>query len=318
MKVLICPLNWGLGHATRCIPLIRKYLVDGHSVTIAADGNALKFLSAYFPELEFVISKSFQIRYSAGKSQTRILLFQLFNILSGIIREHLWLKRFLKTNHFDLVISDNRFGLWSKNVECVYITHQLMVKMPAGLVFLEPFVYKIHCFIINRYNMCWIPDNKENMGLSGDLAHKYPLPGNAKYIGVLSRFTGNTDFNFQDLDVLAVISGPEPQRTVFEKFIIEKYKKSDLKIVILRGLPGNVSIESPAQNIKLFSHVDDSDFVSYCKSAKKIICRSGYSTIMDLNVLNCLQKAEFYPTPGQTEQEYLYRYLVSKNFNSQN
>lgn len=307
MKVLICPLNWGLGHATRCVPVIRRLISEGHEPVVVADGFPLEFLRQEFPSLRFIEFPSYSVYYAAGKSQVGAMLFNFPNIISGIIREHFWLRNLLQSEYFDQVISDNRFGMWNKHVHSVYMTHQLMVKMPINLKFLEPLVHRIHKAFINRYDECWIPDREENGGLSGDLAHKYPLPGNAKFIGTLSRFQGmenmqpNTDY-----DVVAVISGVEPQRTIFEESLIQQYKIRSEKMLIVCGQPQSGKIEKQIGNITLVSHLSDSELTAVLFGTKKIICRSGYSSIMDLDALKCLHKAEFTPTPGQTEQEYLF------------
>src|ERR1035437_5200224 len=200
MKMLICPLNWGLGHATRCVPVIRQLMESGHECVIVSDGYPLEFLRQAFPALRFIEFHSYDVYYASGKSQVGAMLFNFPNIVTGIINEHLWLRSLLRSEHFDQVISDNRFGMWSLNVHSIYITHQLMVKMPYNLKFLEPLVHAIHKGFINRYDECRIPDLAENGGLSGDLAHEYPLPTNATFIGPLSRFKGmevnstNTDY----------------------------------------------------------------------------------------------------------------------------
>jgi len=307
MKILICPLNWGLGHATRCVPIIQRLKAEGHELVVVSDGFALAFLQQEFPSLRFIEFPSYSVYYAAGKSQVGAMIFNFPNIMSGIIREHFWLRDLLQSEHFDQVISDNRFGMWNKRVHSIYMMHQLMVKMPENLKFLEPIVHHIHKAFINRYDECWIPDREENGGLSGDLAHKYPLPRSAKFIGTLSRFQGmgNTIPN-SDYEVVAVISGVEPQRTIFEDNLILKYKNSVEKTLIVRGQPQATKKESKIGNISLVSHLPDSELAAVLLGTKKIICRSGYSTIMDLDALKCLHKAELIPTPGQTEQEYLF------------
>jgi hypothetical protein len=306
MKILVCPLNWGLGHATRCVPIIRKLVAEGHGPVVVADGFPLSFLKQEFPALRFIEFPSYKVSYAAGKSQVSAIIFNLPNIIKGIVGEHIWLRRLLQSEHFDQVISDNRFGMWSKHVHSIYITHQLMVKMPVNLKFLESLVHRIHKAFIKRYDECWIPDRAENGGLSGDLAHKYPLPRNSKFIGTLSRFHAlesiipNTDF-----EVVAVISGLEPQRTILENQLLLKYKNRSEKMLIVRGQPQNDNYQRHIGNITLVPHLPDAELAAVLIGAKKIICRSGYSSIMDLDALKCLQKAELIPTPGQTEQEYL-------------
>lgn len=314
MKVLICPLNWGLGHATRCVPLIKRQLDEGNDVTIAADGLPLCFLQEEFPGLSFIEYKSYPVRYSAGKSQVGAI----FRCLPGIIRriweEHYWLKRLLQTTHFDRVISDNRFGMWSRDVESVYITHQLMIKMPRGFAFLQPLAWLIHRIFISRYSECWVPDYAEAPGLSGDLSHKYPLRQNIRFIGPLSRFDcyerTMPNCNF---DTVVIISGIEPQRSLFEKNMLDRLAASSERVLIIQGLPGETGGEKKIGNITLRPHIGTAELAGIQKGARKIISRSGYSTIMDLTSLGCLDKAEFIPTPGQPEQEYLALLHDAKN-----
>ncbi len=307
VKILICPLNWGLGHATRCVPIIQKLMSEGHEVVLVADGYPLQFLRQEFPTLRFIELPSYPVYYASGASQVGAMLFNFPTIIRGIIHEHRWLDHLLRTEHFDQIISDNRFGLWSKRTHSTYITHQLMVKMPLGLKFLEPLVHFIHKAIINCYNECWIPDVEQNKGLSGDLAHKYPLPRNAKFIGTLSRFQGlENGIAGTDYDVVAVVSGVEPQRTLFEKSLTLKFQDRNEKTLIVYGQPQQNKTESQIGNITFVSHLSTQELASAFLGAKKIISRSGYSTIMDLVALKCLHKAEFIPTPGQTEQEYLF------------
>jgi|SRR5665647_988319 len=307
MKVLICPLNWGLGHATRCVPIIQKLMNEGHEPVLVADGYPLQFLRQEFPSLRFIELSSYSVYYASGTSQVGAMLFNFPSIVRGIINEHSWLRNLLQTEHFDQIISDNRFGMWNKRIHSIYITHQLMVKMPQGLKFLEPLVHLVHKTVINRYNECWIPDTKENGSLSGDLAHKYPLPTNAKFIGTLSRFQGmETIIPTTDYDLVAIVSGVEPQRTLFEESLILKYRNRTEKVMIIGGQPQQTKTKKHNGNITLVSHLPTHELAAAFLGAKKIISRSGYSTIMDLEALKCLHKAEFIPTPGQTEQEYLF------------
>ncbi|MDO9152260.1 MAG: hypothetical protein Q7U47_00855 [Paludibacter sp.] len=305
MKILICPLNWGLGHATRCVPINRKLRAENHEVVIASDGFPLEFLQQQFPELRFITFPSYKIKYSLRKTQIFALLKSLPNILMGIWEEHCWLKKLLGAEHFDQVISDYRFGLWTKKTHCTYITHQLMIKMPRGFKWLEPLVWLIHRVFINMFNKCWIPDVAGKENLSADLSHKYPLPRNAKFIGPLSRFQGIEIIPNKEFEVIGLISGPEPQRTLFENFLIEKFKNERSKTLIMCGKPQSVIVERNVGNIKLVSHLPDKELAEFITGSGKIMARSGYSTIMDLVALNCLEKTEFVPTPGQTEQEYL-------------
>lgn len=325
MKLLVCPLNWGLGHATRCIPLIRKLLSDGHEILIAADGHPMELLKQEFPELRFIDFPSYNIRYNKGKSQLTAMLRSIPIMLLGIIREHHQLKVIIREHQIERVISDNRFGLWNKHIHSTYITHQLMIKMPKGLGFMTPLIWLGHRFFINRFDSCLIPDFGGKDNLSGDLSHKYPLPRNARFVGPLSRFTDlssktehTTDLIF---DVVALVSGPEPQRSIFEEQLIKRFENRTEKVLIIQGLPANKTseqIKQTQENLNILPHLDTNNLASILLQAKKIICRSGYSTIMDLHALNCLDKAELIPTPGQTEQVYLANFHKHKKGSCRN
>ena len=312
-RVLVCPLNWGLGHATRCVPIIHQLIEQGHQITIVSDGYPLQFLRQEFPDLSFIELESYPVRYSSGKSQVSAILKVAPKILKAIRQEHIWLKELLKKEKYDLIISDNRFGLWNATIESVYITHQLMVKMPKGLKFLEPLAWRMHRTFINRYDECRIPDTNGNNNLSGDLSHKYKLPKNATFTDTLSRFSLLKDIEPDaEFETVAVISGLEPQRSLFEENLINRFKSSEEKTLIIQGQPQAKEFKKTIGNLTIISHLDSSKLASHLSGAKKIICRSGYSTIMDLAALDCLHKAEFIPTPGQTEQEYLAEYLSKK------
>ncbi|OIP84465.1 MAG: hypothetical protein AUK44_02365 [Porphyromonadaceae bacterium CG2_30_38_12] len=316
MRILICPLNWGLGHATRCVPIIHRHIAAGDEVVIASDGYPAAFLKQTFPALKFFELPSYGVRYSSGKSQTFAMLANFPRILKGIYTEHKWLKNLLQTEMFDIVISDNRFGLWNKAVESVYITHQLMIKMPLGLKFLEPLVWLIHRFFISRYHQCWIPDMESPDNFSGDLSHAYPLPMNARFIGILSRFEGlqHTKPN-NEYHTVAVVSGLEPQRTLFLNSLIKEFENNPSKTLILSGQPRkqNEMTEIKAIiNITIVSHLEDKALAAVLLGASLIISRSGYSSIMDYLTLNVLHKVKLVPTPGQTEQMYLFQKYFSK------
>ena len=301
-SVLVAPLNWGLGHATRCVPIIRKYMDEGRRVVIAADGTALAWLKKEFPETETIRFPGFSIRYSRGNSQVFAMLAQLPKIIVGIVREHNRLKGIIDRENIDLVISDNRFGLWSRSVKCVYITHQLMIKSPVK--WMEPLLWRLHREIIIRYDECWIPDIEGEGNLSGDLSHRFPLPGNARFIGWLSRFpVAPATLLQKNYTNLCLISGPEPHCTLLEQQMVEKFKGCGEPTLIIRGKPEKIEECKSLGNIDLISDLPDKELQWYLLNTPHIFCRSGYSTLMDLKALH--RTATLVPTPGQTEQEYL-------------
>lgn len=306
MRILIAPLDWGLGHATRCIPIIRYLLERKCEVVIAADGRPLLLLQKEFPLLEFVVMPGYNISYPKNGSMVLKMASQIPKILSGIKREHQQLKKIVNEKKIDAVISDNRFGLWSSEVPCAFITHQLMIKSPFG----ENLIHKLNKNYISKYSECWIPDCERENSLSGDLSHKFPLPKNAKYIGLLSRFFDGAQKDKAKYDLLVILSGPEPQRTLFEKKIIGqlttfslKRKEAVGKVLIVQGITEKKERRNVSESVEIVSHLTSEELQKEILSSEIILCRPGYSSVMDLAVL--CKKAIFIPTPGQTEQEYL-------------
>lgn len=346
MKILIAPMNWGLGHASRCVPLINKYIEDGCEVVIGGDGESLTLLRKHFPELRIIELPSLNLKYSKGNSQTWALARALPRIIKWIIRDHFALKKILTKESFDRIISDNRFGLYvnlrpksrylSKyrkprphnslaEPETIYITHQLQIRTPKGLHWLEPMLAGMHRDIILKYTQCWIPDYAGEENLSGELSHKCIMPRNAKFIGPLSRFpikpkTFTAGANLEEVDstaddkfnIVAVLSGLEPQRTIFEKEIVNHYLGREEKVLIIRGKTNEPNTEIVKKNITFVPYIDDETLQRVLLDCDIILARSGYSTIMDLNALGCLSKAQLVATPGQPEQEYLAQLLDEK------
>ena len=306
-RILIAPLDWGLGHASRCIPIIRLLLKKELDVIIAADGRPLELLKAEFPDLEFISFQGYSINYPEKGSMIWKMITSLPKIFTGIYNEHKALKRIIIDRKIDIVISDNRFGLWNKGIKTVFITHQLMIKSPFG----EGLLHKINLFFINKYNDCWIPDEEGTTNLSGDLSHKYSLPKKAYFVGTLSRFTkGNEENSKVNYEIMAIISGPEPQRTIFETLITEQLLKTNLRAIIVCGKTDDKIKKDTKGNLEIVNHLRADEMQVTILQSKIIIARSGYSTVMDLATLG--KKAVFVPTPGQTEQEYLAGILMQK------
>ena len=326
MKILIAPLNWGLGHATRCIPLIRQYIDNGDEVVIGGDGDSLLLLRRHFPNLRVVNLPSLELSYTANSAQRGFYLRAIPALIRFTMADHYYLRRQLAIEHFDLVVSDNRFGLFSKQVRSVYITHQLYVRLPNRLRMFQPIARALHACIYKRYHEVWVPDY-ENMeeSLAGELCHGGRYDAHVKYIGPLSRFASsertpkelrrnsedtpkpyhapvaeNTEYS-----VVAILSGLEPQRSIFERAILERYANTSEKVLLVRGKVAEAQTKISRNNITIVASLSDHALLEAMKQSTTIVARSGYSTIMDLAVLGLLDKAEFYPTPGQSEQEYL-------------
>ena len=319
--VLVCPLDWGLGHAARDVEIINLLLLNKCKVIIGADKAPLFFLRQEFPQLDYIEIPSVKVNYPKNGSMFFKLLLSVPKLLIGIYKEHKLLKKIFEENEIDVVISDNRFGLWNKKTESVFITHQIRIMMPSGFKFLEKPVYLLNRFFINKYDYCLIPDFENENNLSGRLSHDVELPKNTIYIGILSRFDIKKNLpqtEKVEFDILAIISGPEPQRSIFENILISKIKNSKYKCLIIRGKPLSKQIIN-IENIVFKNHLKTDELQNFILTTPIIVSRSGYSTIMDLVRLkktataNLLQKVILVPTPGQTEQEYLAEYLKNKN-----
>ena len=320
MKILIAPLNWGLGHATRCIPLIRQYIAQGDDVVLGGDGESIMLLRRTFPNLRFLDLPSLNLCYAHNTQQRGFYIRALLTLIRFTIADHYYLRQRLAIEHFDLVISDNRFGFFSRATRCVYITHQLYVRLPKRLVCFEPIARALHACIYKRYHEVWVPDYADhNNNLAGKLAHGYRFDRKAKYIGPLSRFTtsiahlsdSRSDIQYP---VIAILSGLEPHRTLFEQELIKRFRDSRVPVLIIRGKVSGPMTTTHIGAVTMVPYMHDNQLLPLMQQAQKIIVRSGYSTIMDLSVLNLLAKAEFHPTPGQSEQEYLaYKLGVNPN-----
>ena len=301
-RILIAPLNWGIGHATRCIPLINALISHNYEVVIAADKRPLHLLITEFPDLEIVRFPGYNIKYSKYFPMSISMLLQLPKLLWNIKKEHETLNQIIDDYKIDGVISDNRFGLFTSKVPSVFITHQLQIQSPYFSDEIRKFNYKY----INKFDVCWIMDDeKEN--LAGSLSKPKLLPNNSLYIGAQSRFEKREEE--KEYDFLAIVSGPEPQRTILEKGLIKTLKDREEKSLILLGKP-ELNTGEQLGNLTIKSHLSAKDLNTAILQSELIICRPGYSTIMDLAKLE--KKAFFIPTPGQTEQEYLADNLMQE------
>ena len=302
-RILVAPLNWGLGHATRCIPIINSLLKHNFKVIISANGRSFYLLKEEFPELEFVKIEGINVKYPRFFPMSISLFFQIPKILFAIYWENKTLKKIVEKYKIDGIISDNRFGLFHKKVKSVFITHQLQIQSP----YLKNFIQKINYYFINKFNMCWVMDD-EKKNLAGELSKPKKLPNNYKYIGLHSRLEFSK--KAKKYKLCFILTGPEPQRTSFEKIIMQSVKEREEKIVIILGKTEEEKKITTKNNKTIISSSNTSEINKYILESEIIIARSGYSTIMDLQKMQ--SKAIFVPTPGQTEQEYLAKSLKER------
>ncbi len=305
-NILVAPLNWGLGHATRCIPIIKDLQQQGHRLIIASDGLALELLKREFPNLEFEPLPSYNITYAKNAFFNRWhLLKQMPHILKTIKKEKKKTAELIKKHHLDLIISDNRFGVYSSDVKSVYITHQL--KVLSGWT--TPITTFIHYIIYKKYDKIWVPDVADEPNLSGKLGHNTKIPGNKiKYLGILSRMQPQK--MEKKYDLLAILSGPEPQRTQLEKILLQKFKQLNIKTALIRGVINNDKDVENQHLTTIYNYVTAKDMEQLINRSDAVICRSGYTSVMDMASMQ--KKVLMIPTPGQDEQIYLAKHLAEK------
>jgi hypothetical protein len=347
-RVLVAPLDWGLGHATRCIPIIKELLNQKCEVIIAAIGAQKAILQGEFPSLTFVELPGYDIIYDKNRALTMLRLIKAIpKILIRIKRERAWLRQFMARVNPDLVISDNRYGLALPGVFCVFVTHQLRIRTSFGR-FADALLQRMNYRLIGHFSRCWVPDTEAGEGLAGALSHPARMPGiTTKYIGWLSRFgkisqqdeqlsrdpndadpmdnvspgsdPADTDRQADAPDLLILLSGPEPQRTLLEARIIaqagggmpERSPGHPCHIVLVRGLPtGGPALPHIPPGLTAYDHLPAAELEALMRKARLIVARSGYSTVMDLARLG--KRALLIPTPGQSEQEYLGPFLAAR------
>jgi uncharacterized protein (TIGR00661 family) len=297
-NILVAPLNWGLGHATRCIPIINILKKEDYSPIIASDGKALDLLRKEFPNLEYYELPSLKIKYSKRGIWIKLgLLFQGYKLYKSIRQEQNFIKSLVRQKDINGIISDNRLGMFHPDIPSAVITHQLKV-FSGGTTWLTS---KLHRYFISKYDECWVPDNKKKPHLSGRLGHVNKTSLNLKYIGLLSRFQlKSVKLKY---DVLILISGPESQRQIFENIMLDEFKTYKGKAVLVRGKVEDEQKEYYKKDIKVINYLKSKELETLIQESEVIIARSGYTTLMDMAKLN--KKAFFIPTPKQSEQQYL-------------
>lgn len=306
-KILLAPLDWGLGHATRCVALIEQLLQQNCTIVVAGNTKTNALIREAFPELQFEELPGYDVRYSRNPALMPLsILWQIPKLLFKIRFEHRWLKNKAKQLQPDLIISDNRYGFYHEHIHSVFITHQLQIQVPQSKL-LSRVINRWNHSLIKKFNECWVPD-REDFHLAGSLSqttNKIPT----QYIGWLSRFKKPKENIQPDIDYLFLLSGPEPQRNLLEEKIIKEGRLLEGKKILVRGKPDSIS-EMDMDGFEVYHHLPSSKLENTILRSKEIICRSGYSTLMDL--IRLRKTALLIPTPGQTEQEYLANYLSEK------
>lgn len=329
VKVLIAPLDWGLGHAARCEPIIWAFRAAGAEVSVGVSGQNSEFFKKACPDVKQFELPSYRIVYpKIGAFMPLWLLSKSSEMHQIIQEEHKQIEALVQKEDFQIVLSDNRFGAWSSRAFSIYMTHQLRISFPKMFRHAELLGEKFHAKLVSPFNEIWVPDTQEAFGLAGKLSHAHWKKHNLRYVGALSRFaTLEENFlpkslenssskidlqNFNHFDFLGVVSGVEPARSRLENKLFEIFSHIDGHHAILQGLPNEEETPLEKGNVTFFPHLPTEKFRALVRRSKYFVSRSGYSTVMDQCFLgsNCL----FIPTPGQTEQEYLAKMLQRKGF----
>jgi len=313
---LICILNWGLGHASRCIPIIEFLLQKNHKVIVASSGLSLQWLKNELKiKTEFLQLPDYNINYGNANLFFFTMMMQIPKILNAINNEKKIINDFINNNEVDLIISDNRFGCYSKEIPSYFLTHQLYIKLNSPYQFLENTLAKLNFHFINKFDRCFIIDEEKSL-LSNELSNTTIKKNKPKikvdFIGALSRIKLKPEiYNQNKKDVLIIISGPEPQRTNFENIIINSIEnlKTERNFILIRG-SNKSTLQTNNENLEIINLANSETVSEYLNKYQNIICRSGYSTILDLFAIN--KKAVLVPTPKQSEQLYLAKHLNKK------
>lgn len=309
-NILIAPLDWGLGHTTRCVPLIRYILQLGHNVLFAGNESQRAYMQATIPGITCLHLDGYNVSYTQNANTFMLkIMQQVPSILRVIKEEYKWLKKIVAEHNIDAVISDNRYGLYHTNIPCVIMTHQLQVLSGKGWL-VDELVRRVHSNYLEKFDECWVVDVPEQPGLAGKLSHPDKLPANCKYMGLLSQLQPTQEDKNGYL--LVLLSGPEPQRGMLSATLWAKLSDYNGRVVFVEGNKDAVEPTSIPGHITYYKLLTHDRLEATLNGADLVICRSGYSTVMDLVRLR--KKAILIPTPGQTEQQYLAENLQERNW----
>ena len=306
--VLIAMLDWGMGHTTRSSTIIKHLIELNFNVIVCCNSVQKSILVTEFPFIEYHSLKGYGLSYGSSGWGTRLkLILQVPKILIRINQENRWLRQFIREKKPVLIISDNRYGFFSKKIPSILITHQLCIQTGMGHITNKLIGY-INIRFMNRFSRCWVPDSETALNAGGILSHPQIKPSTpVQYLGCLSRFDSCSNLTKTFPDILIILSGPEPQRTILENKVLEQVQSINCQVTLVRGLPGtNVQLAVPA-HVTVHNYLPTRSLNELLCSAQFVISRSGYTSIMDYLKLGV--SSILIPTPGQAEQEYLANHL---------
>jgi len=298
--VLVAILDWGLGHASRMVPVIDGLLAQNVRVILTGSGASLTYLQKRYPQMESREMPSEEMRY--GKSGAGLALLKRALHQPGINKiQQAWIREIVAKEKINGIISDNLYGVYHHEIPSVIVTHQVGLLVP---VFKKAFDRKLAQWL-DHFTEVWVPDLPGAASLSGKMTENAFLRIPKIFVGNLSRLRSVASAK-KDIALTALISGPEPQRSLFEKEVLKLMKKTPGRKVLIRGILGG-STEKIADmtDMEVYDFLDDTALSEMIIRSEWVVCRSGYSTLCDLRVLGA--KAVVVPTPQQPEQLYLAR-----------
>ena len=305
--IFYCVLNWGVGHATRSIPIIKNYLDQGNKVILFSDGEAENMLRNSFPTLTIHTLPSYKIQYKSKNFLFLFIILQSFTRFWIIWREQLHMRRYQKLYQPNAVISDNRYGCYLKGLKNYLISHQL--KLVTDDV-IERLSQKFVDILLKPFDELWIPDI-ESVKLSAAMTDVN--------ISIPKRWIGFPDLKLvkdapaENIELLVLLSGPEPRRTELEKKYLNVIATLPYKVVFIAGNFSQGYKLTETHNCIHHSRMKYEETLQYIARAERIVCRSGYSTLIDLYILE-KKNIICVPTAGQPEQEYLADYWTEKGW----
>ncbi|MEF8794417.1 glycosyltransferase [Thiohalorhabdus sp.] len=319
-RILFAVHDWGLGHATRDLVLIRGLLEANNEVVVLSTGRALRLLQEEIGDrCELVelrdIPKPLSRRPAAFYVKMSLALPLVF---ATFVRERRFARALVARKGIDRIVSDSRFGVALREVPSYYVFHSLRQIIPGRPYYLEKMVECAQKGLLSRARRILVPDEPEN-GLSGELAHDLSCDwgDRLRYIGALSSVSAQAGQT--GVDYFISISGAEPQRTLFEERVLAQVADLPGRVVVALGKPDSETRKPDQDRVVIYNYLNRQDQQAMMNRARLVICRSGYTTLMELAQLH--KPALFVPTPGQSEQEHLadyhchrgHTYAVSQN-----
>jgi len=299
LRILLSPLNWGLGHVCRTLPIIQTLLDQDNEIIICCDEAQENFYRMYFPELWYVPHSGYPFRFKGKGNWTLDVLSSFSSLNHHLVEEKRRVQKLVEMFNPDLIISDQRFGFVSKKIKSVVISHQLNLPVPKWNIIAKFWNRQL----LSAFDEVWIPDTADQKysGILSDGKHKVK-----KFIGISSRFCNNGNENNRSktkrYDFLGIVSGPPPYNAQFLQMLIEKLTHSTAVSAIVAPM-SLVKNNSKLKGVTLICSPNHEEFQALMKGSKVVISRSGYSTIMDL--VETKNESILIPTPGQAEQLYL-------------